>query len=72
VYRSGFLPSILGILLMLNCFNYVVNSFTSFLLLLHRDIVSGWMKPFGFGELIFMLWLLTMGAKPKPFAAPAA
>ena len=72
VYRSGFLPRILGILLMLNCFNYVVNSFTSFLLPLYGDIVSGWMKPFGFGELIFMLWLLIMGAKPKPFAAPAA
>ena len=38
----------------------------------HRDIVSRWMKPFGFGELIFMLWLLIMGTKPKPFAAPAA
>jgi hypothetical protein len=72
VYRSGFLPRILGILLMLNCFTYVVNSFTSLLLPQYGDIVSRWMKPLGFGELIFMLWLLTMGAKPKPFAGPAS
>jgi hypothetical protein len=54
---------------MLNCFTYVINSFTSILVPQYGDIVSQWMRPFGFGELIFMLWLLIMGAKPKPFAA---
>jgi Domain of unknown function (DUF4386) len=72
VYRSGFLPRILGILLMLNCFTYVVNSFTSLLLPQYGEIVSRWIKPLGFGELIFMLWLLIMGAKPKSFAGPAS
>src|SRR5580658_7039659 len=61
VYRSGFLPRILGILLMLNCLSYVVNSLTSILAPQHGHIVSQWMKPLGFGELIFMFWLLVMG-----------
>jgi hypothetical protein len=32
VYRSSFLPRILGVVLMINCFAYPVNSFTSLLL----------------------------------------
>jgi hypothetical protein len=58
---------------MMNCVTYVVNSFTSLLLPQYADIVSQWMKPFGFGELIFMLWLLIMGTKPSLLPAdPAA
>jgi Domain of unknown function (DUF4386) len=75
VYRSGFLPRILGVLLMANCFSYVVNSFTSLIVPQYADIVSRWMMPLGFGELFFMFWLLIMGAKPKVFAGadtPAA
>jgi hypothetical protein len=72
VYRSGFLPRILGVLLMANCFSYVVNSFTSLIVPQYADIVSRWMMPLGFGELLFMFWLLIMGAKPKPFAGPAS
>jgi Domain of unknown function (DUF4386) len=65
VWRSGFVPRVLGILLMLNCLSYVVNSCTSLLLPQYRGIVSQWMKPLGFGELIFMFWLLVVGAKPR-------
>jgi hypothetical protein len=72
VYRSGFIPRILGILLMLDCLKYVVNSLTSVVAPQYGDIVSRWMKPFGFGELIFMLWLLIMGAKPLAAAASSA
>jgi Domain of unknown function (DUF4386) len=72
VYRSGFLPRILGVLLMANCFSYVVNSFTSLIVPQYASIVSRWMMPLGFGELLFMFWLLIMGAKPKPFAGPAS
>jgi Domain of unknown function (DUF4386) len=32
VYRSSFLPRILGVVLMVNCFAYPVNSFTSLVL----------------------------------------
>lgn len=65
VYRSGFLPRILGVLLMLNCFTFPVNSLTSLLLPRYADVVSRWTMPFGFGELLFMFWLLIMGARPK-------
>ncbi len=72
VYRSGFLPRILGVLLMVNCFTFPVNSFTSLLLPQYEHIASRWMMPLGFGELVFMFWLLIMGAKPKPLAGPAS
>jgi len=71
VYRSGF-PRILGILLMVGCFAYVVDSFTFLLLPHHRDIVSRWAMPLRSGELVFMFWLLIIGAKPKPLADPAS
>jgi len=71
VYRSGFIPRLLGVLLMLNGFTFPVNSFTSLLLPQYENIVSRWMRPLGFGELLFMFWLLIMGAKPKPSAGPA-
>ena len=72
VYRSGFFPRILGVLLMLNCFVYPVNSFTSLLLPQYSDIVSRGTMPLSFGELLFMFWLLIMGAKPKLLAPPAS
>jgi len=72
VYRSGFLPRILGVLLMVNCFTFPVNSFTSLLLPQYEHIVSRWMMPLSFGELLFMFWLLIMGAKPKALASPAS
>jgi hypothetical protein len=70
VYRSGFLPRTLGVLLMANCCTYVVNSFTFLLLPQYEHIVSRLMMPLGFGELLFMFWLLIKGANPKPFVAP--
>jgi len=71
VYRSGFIPRFLGVLVMLNGFTYPVNSFTSLLLPRYEHIVSRWMMPFGFGELVFMFWILIMGARPKALAGPA-
>ena len=71
VYRSGFIPRLLGVLLMLNGFTFPVNSFMSLLLPQYEHVVSRWMRPLGFGELLFMFWLLIMGAKPKPSMGPA-
>ncbi len=65
VYRSGFLPRFLGVLLMIGCFAYLANSFTSLALPDYEDIVSRWAGPLQLGEVLFMLWLLIMGAKPK-------
>jgi hypothetical protein len=66
VYRSGFIPRILGILLMVGCFAYLANSFTSLVLPQYEAAVSRWMSPIQLVEMLFMLWLLIMGAKPVP------
>jgi hypothetical protein len=66
VYRSGFLPRFLGVLLMLGTVAYLANSFTSLVLPQHVSVVSRWMNPLQAVEVVFMLWLLIMGAKPKP------
>jgi len=72
VYRSEFIPRVisrvLGVLLMLNTFTFPVNSFTPLLWPQYEHIVSRWMRPFGFGELALMFWLLIMGARPKAIA----
>ena len=72
VYRSGFLPRILGVLLVANCFSYVVNSFASLILPEYANMIGRWMTPLQFGELLFMFWLLIVGATPKPSAGPAS
>jgi hypothetical protein len=72
VYRSGFIPRILGVLLIGNCFSYLINSLASFVLPQYEALISRWMLPFGFGELLFMFWLLIIGANPRPSADPAS
>ncbi len=72
VYRSRFLPRILGVWLMLNCFAYVATSVTGILWPQYEQRVSDWVFPVMFGELAIMLWLIIMGAKerrPLPTAA---
>jgi hypothetical protein len=71
VYHSKFIPRILGVLLIVNCFTYVINSFATLILPNYTDIISRWMMPFTFGELLFMFWILIMGASPKLSAEPA-
>ncbi len=72
VYRSGFLPRILGVLLMINCFAYVIPSFTSLLLPQYRGVVTRISLPFLLGELAIVLWFLIKGAKDQPLAEAAA
>jgi hypothetical protein len=72
VYRSGFLPRFLGVLLMIGTFAYLANSLTSLVLPQYEAIVSRWISPLQAVEVVFMLWLLILGAKPKPLAGPAS
>jgi len=72
VYRSGFVPRFLGVLLMIATFAYLANSFTSLVVPQYEGLVSRWMDPLQAVELVFMLWLLIMGAKPKPLAGAGA
>jgi Domain of unknown function (DUF4386) len=71
VYRSGFLPRILGVALVVNCFAFLITSFTSLILPHYEPLVHAWMRPFHFGEQLFMLWLLIVGARPTPLESPA-
>jgi len=55
VYRSGFLPRLLGVFLMIGCFAYLANSFTDLVLPQYAAAVSRWMDPLQLVEVIFML-----------------
>lgn len=67
VYRSGFLPRLLGVLLMLGCGGYLIN-------LLGLIIVPGYAEttvaatlrwPATLGEIGICLWMLLIGARPR-------
>jgi len=71
VMRSRFLPRILGLLLIVNCFAYVAISVTSLLLPAYGNVVTRASMPALLGELWIMLWLLIKGAKVQPLPASA-
>lgn len=62
VFKSGFLPKVLGILLMIGCFSYLV-TFTGQILFPHYTIPDFVMWPASFGEIGICLWLLLAGAR---------
>src|SRR2546428_10050386 len=69
VYRSGFLPRLLGVWLIINGFAYLIVSFTGLLWPQYENMVSNFTFPALLGELVFMLWLVIKGAKVQPLAA---
>lgn len=69
VYKSRFLPRVLGVWLMLGCFAWLAFSVTGFLLPEHADKVFTIGQPFALGEVATMLWLVIMGARPHLEAA---
>lgn len=66
VYKSRFLPRFIGVWLIINGIAYVILSFTSLLLPQYKDIVNTSIFPAMLAEIVFMLWLLILGAKPLP------
>ena len=72
VMRSGFLPRILGVWLIINGFAYVVLSFAGLLLPQYQDVAFRSAFPLLLGELAIMLWLVIKGAKVQPLPAPAS
>jgi hypothetical protein len=72
VYRSGFLPRFLGVLLMIGTLGYLPTSLTSLVQPQYEAIVSRWTSPLQTVELVFVLWLLIIGAKPKPLAVASS
>ena len=72
VFRSGFLPRILGVLLIAACFGYLADSLTPLLLPGYANIVGRFASiPLTLGEPAIILWLLIMGAKDQPLEAGA-
>jgi hypothetical protein len=72
VYKSRFIPRILGVWLMLNCFAYLATSVTGILWPRYENTVSNWVFPVMLGELAIMLWLIIIGAREsRPLAAAA-
>ncbi|MEA2765403.1 MAG: hypothetical protein QOK07_1807 [Gemmatimonadaceae bacterium] len=63
VLKSRFIPRILGVLLIVACFAYLADSVTSIVFPTRTQMVSSVTLPLGgLGELLIVLWLLTMGA----------
>lgn len=63
MYKSRFLPRLLGVWLMIACFAWLVFSFSGLLLPGSEDKVFTAIQPFVMGEVATMLWLVIMGAK---------
>lgn len=64
VYQCGFIPKLLGILLMFNGIGYVVTGFAFIALPQLHGTISKVMYPTYFaGEIPFMLWLVIKGVK---------
>lgn len=68
VFKSGFLPSVLGVLLMMGCFGYLIDFVGTVLFPGYPDtfIASYVTLPAALGEIGTTLWLLIFGiGKPK-------
>jgi len=72
VMRSGFLPRILGVLLIVNGFAYPLVSLTAFLLPSYVSVVSRFALIAELGELWMIAWLLIKGAGVRRLAAAPA
>jgi hypothetical protein len=72
LFRSGFLPRILGVLLIAACFGYLADSLTSLLLPSYQHVVGQIADvPLTLGEPAVILWLLIRGAKDQPLEVAA-
>jgi hypothetical protein len=72
IYRSGFVPRFLGVLLMAAGFGYLADSVTPLLLPSYANVVNRIASvPLTLGEPALILWLLIVGAKDQPLRAVA-
>jgi hypothetical protein len=71
VFRSGFLPRVLGVWLIVNGIAYEIISFTGFLSPEHMQMVSNIASPALLGEMAFTFWMLIVGSRAQTSAAAA-
>lgn len=62
VYKSRFLPRLLGVWLIAACFGYLALSMTGILFPQYEEKAFAFAQPAMIGELVMMLWLLIVGA----------
>jgi hypothetical protein len=58
IFKSGFLPRILGVIVMMGCFGYLIDSAIFFLL---PNVDAAVSHVTGLGEILLALWLLIKG-----------
>jgi hypothetical protein len=63
VIRSGFLPQVLGVLLLIAGLGYLSSSFTTLLLPQYEDSVESLAGILEYGEMPIIFWLLIVGAR---------
>ena len=63
VYKSGFIPKVLGVLLIIAGFGYVLDTFMFLILPQYDGVLSTLIMIFETAELPIIFWLLIMGAK---------
>jgi hypothetical protein len=68
VMRSGFIPRVLGILLMIAGVAYLASAFATLVLPHYANLVSQVALPLEVAELPIIFWLVIWGAKPRPDA----
>jgi Domain of unknown function (DUF4386) len=72
IYKSGFLPRLLGVLLIAACFGYLADGLTPLLVPSYEEVVGRIANiPLTLGEPAIILWLLVRGAKDQPLEAAA-
>jgi hypothetical protein len=71
VIRSGFIPRVLGVLLVIAGVAYLASSFATLVLPRYAPLVSQIALPLEVAELPIILWLLIWGAKTRPTDVPA-
>ena len=69
VIRSGFIPRVLGVLLMIAGTAYTVDAFTEIIVPQYADAVGAVAAVFRRCEAPIIFWLLIWGAKTKPAGA---
>jgi len=66
VYKSGFIPKIFGILLIIGSIGYITESLRFLLFPTYHSFVTDYIGvSYAVGELSIMLWLLIKGIKPE-------
>ena len=66
ILKSGFIPKIIGIFLIIGCFSYLTITFTTLFLPNYEEIITTvLMLPLALGEFSIVFWLLIKGVKTQ-------